>query len=180
MTMTQSGSEGADGEATSDSSGRSPLARFRSRLMPAAGQAEATQVEEDSFQKPQYPVSPIKRAGRKKMMPGSGQTANPLLADRRHDLTHRLVLLARPLALKYQLNLERTFRIAEAQEWVRASEGALMRLPLRNTSSEAAGFYAELALALADERQKERGIMAEPALRWVEGASLLVDLRGEK
>lgn len=101
--------------------------------------------------------------------------------DSSKDLAGRLIRFARPLALKYQLNLAQTFTADEANEWVRASESALMRLPLRDSHAEAAGFYAELAMALADERQKEMGILAEPSVKWMEGAaSLLVDLRGKK
>ena len=92
----------------------------------------------------------------------------------------RLIRYAGPLALKYQINLAQTFGADEAEEWVRASESSLMRLPLRNASAEAAGFYSELALALADERQKERGILAWPALKLAGGTSLLVDLKGGK
>lgn len=181
MTAPETENLGADGEASSDSSRKLPLARFRSRPMPGAAKAESTLLEEGPSEMPRPPFPPIKRAGRKKSTTGLGRISLQPAGGSRQDLAGRLIRFARPLALKYQLNLAHTFTGDEAREWVRASESTLMRLQLRNSHAEASGFYAELALALADERQKERGILAEPALKWVDGtSSLLVDLRGEK
>ncbi len=101
--------------------------------------------------------------------------------NHQQGLAHRLYNLAKPLANKYQLNLERTFGMDEAREWVEASNGIRMSLPLKNSHVEALEFYAELAAALADERSKERGLLTEPVISAEEGSSKLrVDLRGEK
>ncbi len=182
MTVTQSEIDGANGETTSSSFGASPLARFRSKPMPEisrvaeAGRVENTQTDDEFSQT----VQPLSKKGGRKKTGGSDKLAVASSAGSHNDLAGRLIRYAGPLALKYQLNLAHTFTANEAEKWVNASESALICLPLRNTKAEAAGFYAELALALADERQKERGILAEASLKWAGRNSLLVDLKGKK
>ena len=142
----------------------------------AAGRAEREKDSEMAKQATRIPVRMMRRLAhaKNKKDKSASVPSFPDSPDHRPELAHRLYNLAKPLASKYQLNLERTFGMDEAREWVEASRGVRMNLPLKNREEEALEFYAELAGALAEERSKEKGLLTEPLISAEEGAKKLM------